>query len=142
MMNINEETGASAVEFAIVLPLLILLLFGAIEFGLLLYNQQVITNASREGARFGIVVDAPRKTEAEIKNEVREYCNGTDEDGNLVTFDGNKLLTDADIVVQGAQGSFQDDLTVTVMYDYGFLVLANLGFGNITLTAQTVMKME
>jgi hypothetical protein len=48
------QKGAAAVEFAVVLPLLVLLLFGSIEFGLLLYNQEVITNASREGARAGI----------------------------------------------------------------------------------------
>ncbi len=52
---IRSLRGASAVEFALIAPLLFLLLFGIIEFGLLLYNQAVITNASREGARKGVV---------------------------------------------------------------------------------------
>jgi Flp pilus assembly protein TadG len=50
-MMIRDQNGGAAVEFAIILPLLIALLFGIVEFGLLLYNKQIITNASREGAR-------------------------------------------------------------------------------------------
>ncbi|MGD8892889.1 MAG: pilus assembly protein, partial [Desulfobacterales bacterium] len=57
---IEDQNGATVVEFAIILPLLIVFLFGIIEFGLLLYNKQVITNASREGARAGLVVRDPR----------------------------------------------------------------------------------
>ena len=53
--QISNANGAAAVEFAIVVPLLLLLLFGIIEFSLLLYNKAMLTNASREGARFGIV---------------------------------------------------------------------------------------
>ena len=49
----KNNKGASAVEFALVLPILIVLLFGIVEFGLLMYNKAVITNASREGARDG-----------------------------------------------------------------------------------------
>ena len=53
--SIAGQRGASAVEFAIVLPVLLLLLFGTIEFGVLFFNKAVITNASREGARRGVV---------------------------------------------------------------------------------------
>ncbi|MCK5219206.1 pilus assembly protein, partial [bacterium] len=48
---LKNQRGAAAVEFAIVLPLLALILFGTIDFALLFYNKQVLTNASREGAR-------------------------------------------------------------------------------------------
>ena len=57
MKRLNQligQKGVAAVEFAIVLPFLVLLVFGTIEFGLMFYNKQVITNASREGARAGI----------------------------------------------------------------------------------------
>jgi hypothetical protein len=47
-----EESGANAVEFALVLPILLILLFGTITGGML-YNQQLaLTQAAREGARF------------------------------------------------------------------------------------------
>ncbi len=51
----KNQSGSAAVEFALVLPLLLLVLFGTIEFGILMYDQSVITNAAREGARWGAV---------------------------------------------------------------------------------------
>ena len=52
---LKNQKGTEVVEFAIVSLLLFLLLFGIIDFGILLYDKAVITNASREGARAGIV---------------------------------------------------------------------------------------
>ena len=47
----RRERGAAAVEMAIVLPVLIMLLGGIVEFGRALYTQNMATNAAREGAR-------------------------------------------------------------------------------------------
>lgn len=47
--------GIALLEMAMVLPLLLLVVFGILSFGIALYDQSVITNASREGARRGIV---------------------------------------------------------------------------------------
>ena len=54
-IKIKKEEGASAIEFALVLPLLLVLVFGIIEFSILFYDKAMLTNASREGARVGIV---------------------------------------------------------------------------------------
>ncbi len=51
----KKQHGVAAVEFAIVLPVLLLILFGIINFGVLMYNQAVITNAAREGARWASI---------------------------------------------------------------------------------------
>ena len=60
----NREKGASLVEFAVVLPLLLLLVFGIMEAGWLFSQQVEVRNASREGARLAVVdygtVDAMR----------------------------------------------------------------------------------
>ena len=45
-----KQKGAQAVEFALVLPFFILILFLVLDFGMLVYNKAIITNASREGA--------------------------------------------------------------------------------------------
>jgi hypothetical protein len=49
---LRKERGGVAVEFAILLPVFMLLLFGVIDFGHAFYLQQVVTSASREGARY------------------------------------------------------------------------------------------
>jgi Flp pilus assembly protein TadG len=49
------QKGAAMVEFAIVATLLFLLIFGIISYGIMLYDQAVITNAARTGVRAGIV---------------------------------------------------------------------------------------
>ena len=133
-MKWKGQRGAAAVEFAIILPILILLIFGAIEFGLLLYNQQVITNASREGARYGIVAQSPRVPIDQIEVLVMNYCSG-----KLVTFGSSGV---PQVTASRTGDTFQSDLTVDVAYTYSFLVLDNLGFGPRTLGARTVMKLE
>lgn len=78
--HITSQKGAAAVEFAIVLPLLVLLVFGIIEFSVYLFNKSVITNATREGARQGIVfrVDSDGNytplDDTEIKQVIFDYA--------------------------------------------------------------------
>ena len=130
------QKGVAAIEFAIVLPLLMIIVFGIIEFGLLFYDKQVITNASREGARIGIsdVVVSDADIEAVVDNYVAN---------NLITF--GSAPTSPVTTIGRAGMDFGDDLTVTVTYDYDFLVLPNFVTsitGVQTLVAKTVMKME
>ena len=54
--------GQSAVEFALVLPLLFLLIFGIVDFGRAMFYQNEITNATREGARIAILASNPCNT--------------------------------------------------------------------------------
>ncbi len=148
-----DETGASVVEFAALMPLLALLVFGVIEFGLLMYNQQVITNASREGARAAIRGDCDhRLTDAQIIQIVKDYCvDPTDATKKrLITFGAANNLPDVSIdpspsncTPSGSGLTVGDDVAVTAQYTYSFLVPSVLGFGPTKqLVAKTVMKME
>lgn len=136
---ISSRRGAALVEFAIVLPLLLALVFGIIEFGFLFYNKAMLTNASREGARLGIVYNFPtRTTAAAIEDRVKQYCGS-----NLITFGGSKIPTlnppPTPCVNSG------DPLTVTVNFSYQFLVLPNFVSGltgPLTLQAATTMRCE
>ena len=47
----RESRGAAAVEFALLVPIFLVIVFGIIDFGLMFYSKTVITNAAREGAR-------------------------------------------------------------------------------------------
>ena len=156
MIIIKNKDGATAVEFALILPLLILLLFGIIEFGLVLYNKQIITSACREGVRAGIIARGTRLSNDEIKNEVIKYGKAY-----LVTF-GSDTLDKPNITILPIDTdssfdptvnppverctSFGCDLVVDVTYDYEFLFLFNpitfQRFDPIHLQAQTTMRME
>ena len=54
----NERNAQAVVEFALVLPLFVLLVFGAVEFGRAYLRQHLLTNAAREGARVGSLPDS------------------------------------------------------------------------------------
>ena len=131
-----NQKGATAVEFAIVLSLLITLIFGIIEFSLFIFNRQVITNAAREGARAGIIARPVRLSDGAIRAVVLNF--GAQ---HLVTF-GNDVLTVGDIVIPARCLEFQCDLEVQVNYVYDFLFLSNIGIGPLNLRATSVMQME
>jgi Flp pilus assembly protein TadG len=130
--------GGSAAELAIIAPVLLSLLFGIIEFGLILYDQAMITNASREGARAGIVYSYPdRIGEGEITTVVTGYCAD-----HLVSFGSGSAVN---VAIQRDGTESGDSLTVRVTYPYKFLVLPNFITSlvdPISLTATTVMRME
>ena len=80
----RHTDGAVAVEFAVLLPVLVAILFGIIDFGDLFMKDHLITNASREGARYGVAyrVDAsnnrilPSSQTSQITSVVNNYLTG------------------------------------------------------------------
>jgi Flp pilus assembly protein TadG len=144
-----SQKGAAMLEFALILIPLLLITFGIIEFGMLIYNKQVITNASREGARAGIVASLPRVSTTAIDTVVQDYCRN-----HLVTFATTNpppvttFPSGASIPGGGGYSStaaFGTNLGVRVRYDYSFNVIPNFitGFTGLrTIEALTVMKYE
>jgi Flp pilus assembly protein TadG len=140
----NNQRGASAVEFAIICPLLVIFIFGIIEFGLVFYDKAVVTNASREAARAGIVFQPdPRVDIAQIENVGLNYCNN-----RLITFGS---VSGPTITVPGGPCvNSGDELAVTVTYQYEFLLLPDFlanffsgGLpGSIDISAVTRMRCE
>jgi Flp pilus assembly protein TadG len=137
----RRERGAATVEFAIIIIVLFLIVFGIIEFGILMYDKHILTNASREGARAGIVMRETRVSDAEIQNIVRGYSQE-----HMVSFRASSTLVfDPPIspVESSREGTlFGTDLVVTVTYQFHFMFLSGIGLGPINLTAETRMKME
>ena len=143
-MRMRDENGTSVVEFAIVAPLLFVIVFGIIEFGILLYDKAMITNASREGARAGIVFRPSRSAtaeNAEILAVIQAYCAD-----HLISFDSSSALT-LNISREGFEAG--NSLTVTVDFPFRFLVFSNVialiggSTGSlINLQAETIMRME
>jgi Flp pilus assembly protein TadG len=65
----RADDGAAAVEFALVVPLLVMLVFGIVGFGVLFAQQLSLSNSARQGARFGVVAS---HSCAQILHEVQQ----------------------------------------------------------------------
>jgi Flp pilus assembly protein TadG len=154
--GLRREEGASMVEFAIVAPLLFVLLFGIIEFSIVLYNQAVITNASREGARYAAMYYINPSTQQpqlpscpDVSNYVTNYVTKTQ---YLISFTNPPPSPTVTCPLQDVnEGAAVGNVwQVQVSYPYNFLVFGSLitllGNGSITnpltLTAKTVMRDE
>jgi Flp pilus assembly protein TadG len=137
--SIRSQRGAAALEFGIVLTLLVVLAVGLCEFGVMYYDKQVITNASREGARAGTT----RAEESDESDEITQIVNAYCQD-RLITLSGSaEPQTYFPFGIDIASKAFQDDFSVRVTYQYQFLVPSLIGLGpTLTLEAITVMKME
>ena len=66
----KRRRGSAAVELAVVLPFLLTLLFGIIEYGWVLCVRQTMVNAAREGARVASLMGS---TDQEVRERVQEY---------------------------------------------------------------------
>lgn len=107
MKSKNNQRGVAIVELAIVMPVLILMTLGLIEYGWMFLKAQQITNAARQGARIGATVDAGA---AEVGAAVSNAMNtaGLSASGYQVT------VTPADVA--GLELGETFTVNVTVIY--------------------------
>lgn len=98
--RINNRKGQTLVEMALILPVLLLLIFGIIEFGRIFNAYLIVSNASREGAREAAV----GSTYDDISNEINDITS------TLGTVEVTFTPTNEDDRVQG------ESVVVTVKY--------------------------
>jgi Flp pilus assembly protein TadG len=129
------EEGVTAVEFAIILPVLSLLILGGMDLGHGYYIKHIITNASREGARYAAAYTSSTTppTSAQISTYVKTTINYN-------SFDLDNLVVSGSY----AGASPNEIATVTVQANKSWWILGTfLGFTNpTTLTATTAMAVE
>lgn len=139
----KNQKGATVVEFAIILPLLLMMIFGILEFSLILYDKAMLTNATREAARATALFQWPGRISLDdIETVVNDYL----EENRLVSFDESAspeiFINDTPIgdlthpPCSGLQGSPN---TIKIEYYYDFLFLP---FGGINLDSQAEMRCE
>ncbi len=132
----GRQAGTSVVEMALVLPLLLLLVFGIGDFGIAYTQWNSLTNAVREGARVGVVFQTPCNPAAvttAIVNTVSTFAASSG-------LDGPSIVT----TVTNPCAGTGTQLTVRSTLPYDYIAIAALaGFApTINLTAQTVMRNE
>lgn len=70
--HIRSRKGQSVVEFALILPILLLLLCGMVDFGWILSNKLLLSYCSREGARYGALEAAEDSSAALLQQDVQQ----------------------------------------------------------------------
>jgi Flp pilus assembly protein TadG len=145
--KLRKCNGAAMVEFAIGSTVLIMFILGIIEFGFLWYQKQVITNASREGARYGVTYQtttsgtrkAPKNFSPSIASVVNNYCSGRIPDGSWTTSVSGTAYSASDgIDLKGVQLIVMVTCTNQMDLLSGFIP----SLANITFTAQSIMNCE
>ena len=104
------EKGQAMVEFVLVLPIFLLLVFAIIDFGMGFHAWLTVTNSAREGARLGSV----RASQAQIVQRVQDTADSLDPSNMSVT-------------ITNAQGSPGQSVVVDVDYEYTLITpLSNI----------------
>jgi Flp pilus assembly protein TadG len=136
-LDVRSERGAELIEFALILPILILLLAGIFEFGLMFRSYEAVTNAAREGARVGVL---PGYAAADVQNRVSQYLASAGLPGAFT-------VNVTNVPVSTPAGTF-NATSVDVSYTYNMSILAGVApffggtFGSIPLRAVSVMRTE
>jgi Flp pilus assembly protein TadG len=130
----QRERGQGMVEFVLVLPIFLLLVFAIVDFGMGFHAWLTVTNSAREGARLGAV----RASQAEIVQRVEDTSSSLDPSAMTIT-------------VTNAQGTPGSSVVVDVEYDYTLItpldnILGLISGGsvgpNITFESSADMRLE
>ena len=141
MINLKPRStnrrGAAVVEFAVVAPLFVLLVFGMIEFGRAVMVQQVLVNASREGARQAVLDGA---TLSGIEGHISSYLSSASIDNETVIY----TVNGAEVNDPTTASAFGDAVGVEVRVsfdDVSWMPVPNY-IGGTVLRANSVMRRE
>jgi Flp pilus assembly protein TadG len=132
----RADSGAEIIEMAIVLPLLLMVLFGIVEFGFVFQRYVFLTNAAAEGAR---VASLPGYTSADVSSRVEAYATASNITGVSATSVASPIAGPGGTMWPGSK------VTVTYVYTYKFIgPLVALAGGSmdptITLTSKSTVR--
>lgn len=156
LRRIRGREGQALAEMVIVLPVLLLLVFGIIEMANAWRTFQVVVNGTREGARVAILppVGTPAQHETTIRTRIEEYLDS-----------GNLTDPDREIIIECYRNGTQDgsstcgttrsgtESRIRVEYPYDFLLIRPVmrlacgdgcagNFGQITIASTSSMRNE
>jgi Flp pilus assembly protein TadG len=134
------QRGAAAVEFALIVPVLIVLVFGIADFGLMFNNQSVVANASRDAARTASFEAKKAAIQAVVTAEVASLPS------IVLPVTTNVTCTKADGTNCGVYDTDMEaggTVTVTIIYVHKWLTPSLIGLPNTTtVTKVSQMRIE
>lgn len=133
--RLRGEDGQAMLEFALVLPIFLLILCGILDFGWLYYNQLALNNICREGARYAVVNTAEDHDTEGILRHIENFIEDT------------YPIDEIDVTVAYTKplDPLSGDVVVAAEKEFRYLtplISTVTGRPTRTLTAQVVMKVE
>ena len=128
----RSQRGQDLVEFALLLPALLLLLLLVGEGGAMVWTYEVLNNAAREGARLA-VVPGEQSQSADVVNRVIAYAqaNGVTLSGGNISVNQNRLISPGGGACSAANPCLSAS-QVSISYSYALVYLPRLPFGIAT----------
>jgi Flp pilus assembly protein TadG len=156
---VRAQSGAEVIEFALTLPLLLLVVLGIIEFGFLFQQYEVVTNAAREGARIAVLPTYTANasaTQTNVTTRINQYLTAAGLSTASATIYGGSgcpgactWLPVTDTIIAGTPGLCIKVFPITVAYQHpvAFVRGVTIFFGKtlpttITLRATARMRYE
>ena len=129
--TLKEQKGQSLVELALILPIIVLLMFGTVEFGRVFYSYITVTSAVREGVRQAAV----GKTNAEIEERIRDA---------VTLAESNTRLQVVSILPAEGARTTGVPITVEIRYDMPLVtpLIGDFLPNPVPLTATATMRRE
>jgi Flp pilus assembly protein TadG len=152
----SNQRGQAVIELALTLPLLLVVVFGIIDFGFMFQRYETVTNAAREGARLGVLANSAGYTATEAQNRAISYLQAAGLDGPTRACGATMLknsmcaqLTTQTVTVAGSTPAKSvDQVTMIVEYDHEYsfvgpiMNLFGSGLGSIRLRSASIMRKE
>ena len=130
--RLKGESGAEIIEFAVVYPLLLLVILGVVDYAFLFQRFEAVTNAAREGAR---VATLPGYQQVDIEDRIATYLAA----GAVSTTAGNPTVTVFASTIPNGAGTWPAT-TVSVSYNHDYLFIDSvIGWFGGSLTPSTLV---
>jgi Flp pilus assembly protein TadG len=140
--RLSSECGAELIEFALVFPLLLMVVLGIVDFGFLFQRMEVVTNAAREGARIAVL---PGYATADVTARVTNYV----QTGGLPTTGTNPVIQVTNVSIPtGAGGPNLTGKRVLVTYTHSYVFIGPIAgwfggsFTTVPVSAVSIMRDE
>lgn len=143
----KSERGAELIEFALVFPLLLLVVLGIVDFGFLFQRLEVVTNAAREGARLAVL---PGYDTADVRARVCDYVlnGGVPVSGTCGATASNPTVLVEDHNIPVAAGGTVSGKRVTVTFSHNYMFIGGVAswfggtFTSVPVRSVAIMRDE
>jgi Flp pilus assembly protein TadG len=152
----SNQRGQAVIELALTLPLLLLVVFGIIDFGFMFQRYESVTNAAREGARLGSLASAGY-TAGDAHSRAISYLQASGLNGTVRACGAAmaknsvcaQLTTQTAVPIVGSTpAKTVDQVTMIVEYDHEYsfvgpiMNLFGSGLGSIRIRSASIMRKE